>query len=242
MRAESSAIATRSALIGATVAGRGRAAVRLTAPRGGSGGRPRDTGEPERSGRRAARSFAREGDRPSPAGGGDKEPPMFNPMRPELALTLHRERVDEGLRRAALSSGKPPDPRRRRAPPPPAEVAYGVNRHRPRPIAPSLRDGAPSSSAPSSFSGRRAAAHSCAPVNSRAALTDVGHRGVMAERPAPENDPPPAAGAAAAAPPLGRAPRRPRRDGRRARHLAERSSRAARPPARRWRASPRART
>ncbi len=38
---------------------------------------------------------------------------MLNPMRPELALTLHRERVDQGLRRAAQSSGHPPDPRRR---------------------------------------------------------------------------------------------------------------------------------
>jgi hypothetical protein len=37
---------------------------------------------------------------------------MFNPMRPQLALALHRERVSEGLRRAALSAGKPPDPRR----------------------------------------------------------------------------------------------------------------------------------
>lgn len=37
---------------------------------------------------------------------------MFNPMRPELALALHRERVEKGLRRAALSAAKPPDPRR----------------------------------------------------------------------------------------------------------------------------------
>ena len=33
---------------------------------------------------------------------------MFNPMRPELVLTLHRERVAEGLRRAALSSDSRP--------------------------------------------------------------------------------------------------------------------------------------
>jgi hypothetical protein len=42
---------------------------------------------------------------------------MFNPMRPELALALHRERVDKGLRRAAISAAKPPDrhrPERRR--------------------------------------------------------------------------------------------------------------------------------
>jgi hypothetical protein len=38
---------------------------------------------------------------------------MFNPMHPELALALHRERVAEGLRRAARSSGEPPEPRRR---------------------------------------------------------------------------------------------------------------------------------
>jgi hypothetical protein len=38
---------------------------------------------------------------------------MFNPMRPELGLAMHRERVEAGLRRAALSSGRPPDPRRR---------------------------------------------------------------------------------------------------------------------------------
>jgi hypothetical protein len=38
---------------------------------------------------------------------------MFNPMRPELAMAMHRERVAEGLRRAALSAGKPPDKRRR---------------------------------------------------------------------------------------------------------------------------------
>jgi hypothetical protein len=34
---------------------------------------------------------------------------MFNPIRPELTLALHRERVTEGLRRAARSSDKPPD-------------------------------------------------------------------------------------------------------------------------------------
>jgi hypothetical protein len=38
---------------------------------------------------------------------------MLNPMRPELALALHRERVAEGLRRAARSSSEPPDRRRR---------------------------------------------------------------------------------------------------------------------------------
>ena len=37
---------------------------------------------------------------------------MFNPMRPELALALHRERVNAGLRRAAQSLEKPPDRRR----------------------------------------------------------------------------------------------------------------------------------
>jgi hypothetical protein len=36
---------------------------------------------------------------------------MFNPMRPELALALHRERVTEGLRRASLSVEKPPERR-----------------------------------------------------------------------------------------------------------------------------------
>ena len=39
---------------------------------------------------------------------------MLNPMHHELGLIIHRERVAEGLRRAARSSGKPPDPRRRR--------------------------------------------------------------------------------------------------------------------------------
>ena len=38
---------------------------------------------------------------------------MFNPIRPELAVMLHRERVNEGLRRAARSSDKPPGSRRR---------------------------------------------------------------------------------------------------------------------------------
>jgi hypothetical protein len=38
---------------------------------------------------------------------------MFNPLRPELTIALHRERVAEGLRRAARSSGQPPDGRRR---------------------------------------------------------------------------------------------------------------------------------
>ena len=37
----------------------------------------------------------------------------MNAMHPELALVLHRERVNEGLRRAARSSGQPPDRRRR---------------------------------------------------------------------------------------------------------------------------------
>lgn len=40
---------------------------------------------------------------------------MFNPMHPELALVLHRERVDAGLRRAARraarADAKPPDQR-----------------------------------------------------------------------------------------------------------------------------------
>jgi hypothetical protein len=36
---------------------------------------------------------------------------MFNPMRHELALALHRERIDKGLRRAALAAAKPPDRR-----------------------------------------------------------------------------------------------------------------------------------
>jgi hypothetical protein len=38
---------------------------------------------------------------------------MFNPTVPQLALVLHRERVNAGLRRAALSSEKPPGVRRR---------------------------------------------------------------------------------------------------------------------------------
>ena len=38
---------------------------------------------------------------------------MFNLMRPELALALHRERVNEGLRRAARSADRPPGSRRR---------------------------------------------------------------------------------------------------------------------------------
>jgi hypothetical protein len=38
---------------------------------------------------------------------------MFNPISPELALALHRERVSEGMRRAARSSDKPPGRRRR---------------------------------------------------------------------------------------------------------------------------------
>ena len=36
---------------------------------------------------------------------------MYNPMRPELTLALHRERVDAGLRRAARSVERPPDRR-----------------------------------------------------------------------------------------------------------------------------------
>jgi hypothetical protein len=39
---------------------------------------------------------------------------MFNPIRPELTLALHRERVTEGLRRATRSSDKPPPDIRRR--------------------------------------------------------------------------------------------------------------------------------
>jgi hypothetical protein len=39
---------------------------------------------------------------------------MLNPIHPELATMLHRERVNEGLRRAARSSGKPPGRRRNR--------------------------------------------------------------------------------------------------------------------------------
>jgi hypothetical protein len=39
---------------------------------------------------------------------------MFNPIRPELAVMLHRERVNESLRRAARSSDKPPGRRRNR--------------------------------------------------------------------------------------------------------------------------------
>jgi hypothetical protein len=38
---------------------------------------------------------------------------VFNPIRPELAVMLHRERVNESLRRAARSDDKPPDSRRR---------------------------------------------------------------------------------------------------------------------------------
>jgi hypothetical protein len=38
---------------------------------------------------------------------------MFNPTTPQLALALHRERVDAGLRRAARraarTSARPPD-------------------------------------------------------------------------------------------------------------------------------------
>lgn len=37
---------------------------------------------------------------------------MYNPL-PEQTLSLHRERVAKGIRRAALLSGQPPGPRRR---------------------------------------------------------------------------------------------------------------------------------
>ena len=65
---------------------------------------------------------------------------MFNPIRPELNLALHRERVAEGLRRAARAGRQPPDPRRRHGRRLSTEVAYGVNRHD---HITSLRDGAP---------------------------------------------------------------------------------------------------
>jgi hypothetical protein len=39
---------------------------------------------------------------------------MLNPVRPELAMMLHRERFNESLRRAARSSDKPPGRRRNR--------------------------------------------------------------------------------------------------------------------------------
>jgi len=39
---------------------------------------------------------------------------MFSPIRPELATMMHRERVNESLRRAARSSDKPPGRRRNR--------------------------------------------------------------------------------------------------------------------------------
>jgi hypothetical protein len=39
---------------------------------------------------------------------------MLNSVRPELAMMLHRERVNESLRRAARSSDKPPGRRRNR--------------------------------------------------------------------------------------------------------------------------------
>jgi hypothetical protein len=38
---------------------------------------------------------------------------MYNAIRPELALSLHRERVSQGLRRAARASGQPLGPGRR---------------------------------------------------------------------------------------------------------------------------------
>jgi hypothetical protein len=37
---------------------------------------------------------------------------MINPLRHDLALAIHRERVNEGLRRASLSAEKPPGRRR----------------------------------------------------------------------------------------------------------------------------------
>jgi hypothetical protein len=37
---------------------------------------------------------------------------MYNAIHPELATMLHRERVNESLRRAARSSDKPPSRRR----------------------------------------------------------------------------------------------------------------------------------
>jgi hypothetical protein len=37
---------------------------------------------------------------------------MFNPMRPELAIAMHRERVNAGLLRASRSVERPPDRRR----------------------------------------------------------------------------------------------------------------------------------
>ena len=46
---------------------------------------------------------------------------MFNPIRPELRLALHRERVDEGLRRAArVQSSQTPSPHQRTSAPRPA--------------------------------------------------------------------------------------------------------------------------
>ena len=105
---------------------------------------------------------------PPPAG---RRPPprqgaaMFNPMRPELALALHRERVDEGLRRAARSSGQPPDPRRRRRRRFRIEVAYGVNRHHRPTLSTTLRDGAPLKQRPVFvFRARGRESHSCVPV------------------------------------------------------------------------------
>jgi hypothetical protein len=38
---------------------------------------------------------------------------MFNPMRPELSVALHRERVAEGLRRETHARSRPADRRRR---------------------------------------------------------------------------------------------------------------------------------
>jgi hypothetical protein len=38
----------------------------------------------------------------------------MTPVLPELVMALHRERVDAGLRRAALLRGKPPGRRRSR--------------------------------------------------------------------------------------------------------------------------------
>jgi hypothetical protein len=38
---------------------------------------------------------------------------MMNPIRPQLAIALHRERVAEGLRRASLTRSEPPERRKR---------------------------------------------------------------------------------------------------------------------------------
>ena len=69
---------------------------------------------------------------------------MLNPVRPELAMMLHRERVNESLVGSALerqAAGPPPQ-----SPPPRPEVAYGVNRTT-KPALPS-ETGRPSSRRP----------------------------------------------------------------------------------------------